>query len=198
MPKAVVKESAPSAAISLDASNFIERIRKIIPFMSDEETRYYLNGVYFSHSAGKLTLAATDGHRLQEQVFNVRGDAPDFNFICPASVIKMLPVLFEDAAFVSIAFAEGRIQFSFAGSEYTVKPIGGRFPEYEKLIPANIKTSHGFNSTYLRDVLSSFDGASVSFAVDGENIFGPEPHLVISESNSDIRCIIMPMRVSTR
>jgi DNA polymerase-3 subunit beta len=65
------------ADLGLDAINMILRVAGA---MSTEETRYYLNGVYFHHVDGwTYKVAATDGHRLYVgtiELPNARKSAP--------------------------------------------------------------------------------------------------------------------------
>ncbi len=109
--------------------------------MSQEETRYYLNGVYFhaepDGDAPLLRAAATDGHRL------ARLDAPLPDgagampgVIVPRKAIAELSRLLEDAEDnVEIAVSTSKIRFGFGPGRLTSKLIDGSFPDYERVIP---------------------------------------------------------------
>ncbi len=109
--------------------------------MSQEETRYYLNGVYFhavtDADAPLLRAAATDGHRL------ARLDAPLPDgavgmpgVIVPRKAIAELSRLLEDAEEnVEIAVSSAKIRFGFGAGYLTSKLIDGSFPDYERVIP---------------------------------------------------------------
>ncbi|MGQ3671216.1 DNA polymerase III subunit beta [Xanthobacter sp. TB0136] len=58
----------PLASFELPASQMVAAIERVAFAISTEETRYYLNGIYFHIAEGekgsRLTAVATDGHRL--------------------------------------------------------------------------------------------------------------------------------------
>ncbi len=116
----------------------IDRTRFAI---SNEETRYYLNGIYF-HAAEtpdglRLRAVATDGHRLAqvEEVIPEGAERMPGVIVPRKAVNEVRKLLDEGAVKVSIALSETRIQFRVGGTELTSKLIDGTFPEYERVIP---------------------------------------------------------------
>lgn len=109
--------------------------------MSQEETRYYLNGVYFhAEPDGETPLlraAATDGHRLARldaALPDGAGAMP--GVIVPRKAIAELSRLIEDAEeSVDIAVSPAKIRFGFGAGRLTSKLIDGSFPDYERVIP---------------------------------------------------------------
>lgn len=109
--------------------------------MSQEETRYYLNGVYLhaftDGDAPALRAAATDGHRLAR----IDAPLPDGaatmpGVIVPRKAIAELGRLLEDAEEnVDVAVSEAKIRFGFGAGYLTSKLIDGSFPDYERVIP---------------------------------------------------------------
>ena len=75
--------------------------------VSTDETRYYLQGVFFTLEGGRVRVVSTDGHRLGvvdldsewERVVRPQPegaadpDWPDGSFICPARAVKVLQML---------------------------------------------------------------------------------------------------------
>lgn len=109
--------------------------------MSQEETRYYLNGVYFhAHTEGDTPLlraAATDGHRLARLEAPLPKGAEKMpGVIVPRKAISELVRLIEDAdEHVEIAVSSAKIRFGFGAGRLTSKLIDGSFPDYERVIP---------------------------------------------------------------
>ena len=109
--------------------------------MSQEETRYYLNGVYMhaftDGDAPLLRAAATDGHRLARLDSPLPdGAAAMPGVIVPRKAIAELSRLLEDAEDnVDIAVSEAKIRFGFGTGYLTSKLIDGSFPDYERVIP---------------------------------------------------------------
>lgn len=96
--------------------------------ISSEETRYYLNGIYFA-SDGETTVAvATDGHRLVRH----KGEAlPPFSgVIAPRKLVGMLP-----KGGVQVSVSNSKIRLVQDGLTIISKLIDGTFPDYERVIP---------------------------------------------------------------
>ncbi len=111
--------------------------------MSQEETRYYLNGVYihaFVDGARKLLrAAATDGHRLARIDATLPAGADKMpGVIVPRKAVSELGRLLADAEeTVEVAVSETKIRFGFGAGRLTSKLIDGTFPDYERVIPKN-------------------------------------------------------------
>ncbi len=121
-----------------DLRGLIDRTRFAI---STEETRYYLNGIYF-HAADNngekvLRAVATDGHRLARvQVDLPEGAAGIPGVIIPRKTVGELRKLLDEATGpVEIAMSDTRIQFTVDSITLTSKLIDGTFPEYDRVIP---------------------------------------------------------------
>ncbi|MCA8889028.1 MAG: DNA polymerase III subunit beta [Parvularculaceae bacterium] len=111
--------------------------------MSQEETRYYLNGVYVhavEDGASKLLrAAATDGHRLARLETPLPAGAEKMpGVIVPRKAVSEISRLLADAdEEVEIAVSETKIRFGFGAGHLTSKLIDGSFPDYERVIPKN-------------------------------------------------------------
>ncbi len=124
--------SAPDLRRLFDKSKFA---------ISTEETRYYLNGVYFHLAEGAdgavLRAVATDGHRL------ARVDAPlpegatgMPGVIVPRKTVGELRKLLEDDdAVIAVSVSETKIRFATPEITLTSKVIDGTFPDYARVIP---------------------------------------------------------------
>ena len=121
-----------------DLRGLIDRTRFAI---STEETRYYLNGIYFhaADSDGRKVLraVATDGHRLARvQVDLPEGASGIPGVIIPRKTVGELRKLLDEATVpVEIAMSDTRIQFTVDSITLTSKLIDGTFPEYDRVIP---------------------------------------------------------------
>ncbi|MEM9262195.1 MAG: DNA polymerase III subunit beta [Pseudomonadota bacterium] len=109
--------------------------------MSQEETRYYLNGVYLhpvqTDNGGVYRAAATDGHRLARvDAALPDGAAGAPGVIVPRKAVLELGRLLDDAEdMVDIAVSETKIRFGLGAGHLTSKLVDGTFPEYERVIP---------------------------------------------------------------
>jgi DNA polymerase-3 subunit beta len=112
--------------------------------MSTEETRYYLNGVYFHVAKGPegsvLRCVATDGHRLALVDAPLPEGAEDMpGVIVPRKTVGELRKLVDDDADYRIAVSVSETKIRFATPEVTLtsKVIDGTFPDYARVIPAS-------------------------------------------------------------
>ncbi len=124
--------------------NLIDRTRFA---MSTEETRYYLNGIYFhaAEEAGEAVLraVATDGHRLARYQIALPAGASGFpGVILPRkAVLEMRRLLDEAGEDIRVEVSEKMVRFAFDRVTLTTKVIDGTFPDYERVIPqGNDKT----------------------------------------------------------
>lgn len=121
-----------------DLRNLIDRTRFAI---STEETRYYLNGIYF-HAADRgghqvLRAVATDGHRLASvEIPLPEGGAGMPGIIIPRKTVTEVRKLIEDDVDeVEVALSPTKIRFAVRSAVLTSKLIDGTFPDYERVIP---------------------------------------------------------------
>ncbi len=108
--------------------------------ISTEETRYYLNGIFFhtvDQDGAKLRAVATDGHRLALADANApKGAAGMPGVIVPRKTINELKRLLDDATdLVEISVSPQKIRFALSDAVLTSKLIDGSFPEYARVIP---------------------------------------------------------------
>lgn len=96
--------------------------------ISTEETRYYLNGVFFK--GGKSEAVATDGHRLGR---HYGPELPAFEgVIVPRKTVGLLP-----KGKVQVSVSPQKIRIVSDDVRITSKLIDGTFPDYERVIPKN-------------------------------------------------------------
>ncbi len=150
--------------------------------MSQEETRYYLNGVYFhAYTDGDVPLlraAATDGHRLARLDAPLPDGAASMpGVIVPRKAIAELSRLLEDAdENVEIAVSPAKIRFGFGPGRLTSKLIDGSFPDYERVIPKDnknvlhVETKDFAQAVDRVSTVSSDRTRSVKLALEADNL----------------------------
>jgi DNA polymerase III subunit beta len=131
-----------SHRFSLSAADLKKLIEKTQFAISNEETRYYLNGIYL-HTAetdGKTMLraVATDGHRLARIEIPAPQGAPGMpGVIVPRKAVAEVQKLIEGLdADVTIEISPTKARFSFGDVVLITKLIDGTFPDYGRVIPA--------------------------------------------------------------
>lgn len=102
--------------------------------ISDEASRYYLNGIYFHHTHDRLAACATDGHTLV-RVFSDE-KVPSFHgVIVPEKACAEFVRVAGAAAEARIEVSQNLIAIEADGRRFVSKLIEGTFPDYERVIP---------------------------------------------------------------
>ena len=136
--------------------------------ISNEESRYYLNGIFF-HSAHKngidvLRSVATDGHRLAQYDMPLPHGAEKMSgIIIPKKTTLELRRILDDAnGDVQIELSSSKVKFVFSEIELVSKVIDGTFPDYTKVIPENNDKKLKTNITELKGAIERVSAIAVS------------------------------------
>jgi DNA polymerase-3 subunit beta len=111
--------------------------------ISNEETRYYLNGIYMHmlEVAGVPTLraVATDGHRMARAESDAPAGAKGMpGIIVPKKTVSEVQKLLEGAeGEVEVELSDTKIRFTLGGVVLLSKLIEGTFPDYDRVTPKN-------------------------------------------------------------
>ncbi|HEY0853289.1 MAG TPA: DNA polymerase III subunit beta [Devosia sp.] len=145
--------SIPAAALR----ELIERTQFAI---SNEETRYYLNGIYLhaiqQGATSILRAVATDGHRMARAETDApAGSAGMPGIIVPKKTVSEVQKLLDGAdGDVKVEVSDTKIRFTLGGVVLLSKLIEGTFPDYDRVTPKN------------NDKQMNVDKASFAIAVD--------------------------------
>ncbi|WP_196260377.1 DNA polymerase III subunit beta [Pelagibacterium limicola] len=138
-----LKSGAFTHTFSIAAGVLKDLIERTQFAISNEETRYYLNGI-FMHTVDSgagivLRAVATDGHRLARvEAEAPRGSAGMPGIIVPrktvSEVLKLLDGVEGD---VGVELSDTKIRFTLGGVVLLSKLIEGSFPDYDRVTPKN-------------------------------------------------------------
>jgi len=121
--------------------NIFKRMLEVSSFaMSKDETRYILNGTLVEIKEDTIRIVTTDGRRLvlvEEERNFPRGI--NKRIIIPLKTIYELLRNLSNETDLKIAFNKNQISFEFNKTTIISRLIEGNFPEYEKVIPKEIK-----------------------------------------------------------
>lgn len=111
--------------------------------MANQDVRYYLNGLLFEIYNEELRTIATDGHRLAfsyvaslTNLINIPKDTTQ-QLIVPRKAITELNRLLSDTdEIINVSISASHLNIIFKHLSFTTKLIDGRFPDYQRVIPA--------------------------------------------------------------
>ncbi|MEN2494725.1 MAG: Beta sliding clamp [Hyphomicrobiaceae bacterium hypho_1] len=151
--------------------------------ISTEETRYYLNGIYFHTARGfdeMLTLraVATDGHRLAQVDLPLPSGANGMpGVIIPRKTVHELHRLLGDSEKeVTIRVSSSKVQFEIEHIILTSKLIDGQFPDYARVIPQNnnkemrVSNTEFMNAVDRVSTIASERGRAVKLNIASEKL----------------------------
>lgn len=105
--------------------------------MAQQDIRYYLNGLLLVVDGNKVIAVTTDGHRLAYCQVATEQSLPRQEVIIPRKTILELQRLLEDTDEpVQINIANNQIKLNFADVELISKLVEGKFPDFNRVIPA--------------------------------------------------------------
>jgi len=120
-------------------------LRKTSFAISTDESRYVLNGIFFSLKEHKLTMVATDGRRLAlvDEEVDV-SEKSQGEFIIPAKAVNELNRLLQEKGDVEIRYTDNQAAFELKDEKgfsilIITKLIEGSYPNYRQVIPAEAK-----------------------------------------------------------
>ncbi len=133
-----IEPTAASESLSLPQSLLKRLIDKAAFSMAHQDVRYYLNGLLLEISSKRVRAVATDGHRLAvcdaDQQMEV---GSDLQVILPRkAVLELGRLLQNNDEHVELEVSSSHIRISTEGTVFTSKLIDGRFPDYERVMPA--------------------------------------------------------------
>ena len=105
--------------------------------MAQQDIRYYLNGMLLVVDGTTVRAVATDGHRLALAEVTKADASSKIEAIVPRKTILELSRLLPDTDdLVRVQMAANQAKFSFGDIELISKLVEGKFPDYQRVVPA--------------------------------------------------------------
>jgi DNA polymerase-3 subunit beta len=126
------------AAIHLPQKT-LKRLLQLVQFaMASQDIRYYLNGMLLVLEGKQLRVVATDGHRLSYAETELDTEVEAREIIIPRKTVMELSKLLGDVDdAVELRIGANQVTFTLPGTELVTKVVDGKFPDYQRVIPAN-------------------------------------------------------------
>ncbi len=125
---------------SITQKAFRQLLGKTQYSMAAQDVRYYLNGLLLLVEGTELRAVATDGHRLAYASVEIEADLPRQEMILPRkTVLELNRLLVDSDELLNISLTSNQVRFSFGSVVLVSKLIDGKFPDYERVVPATLK-----------------------------------------------------------
>lgn len=140
---------ADKAGVTIPAAVLNSLINRTAFAITQEESRYALNGALLSIDEGRLQMVATDGHRLALAAANLdqpADGADHFKVIIPKKALIELAKLTAGAEEdLDMSRDENHLYFEIQNRHLTSRMLAGQFPNYDLVLPKNNDKSISLN-----------------------------------------------------
>jgi DNA polymerase-3 subunit beta len=135
-----VAEFPSAGAYKISAPSLANMIAKTIFAISNEESRYTLNGALLVLKAESMAMVATDGHRLahiEKHGESLAGISGEKRTLIPRKALSELSSLLANTEAETVEFADDdqTLFFKIGGRVLTSRKLTGQFPNYEAVLP---------------------------------------------------------------
>jgi DNA polymerase-3 subunit beta len=140
---------ADKPGVMIPASVLHTLINRTVFAITQEESRYALNGALLLFSEGRLQMVATDGHRLAlaaSSLDQTEDRADHLKVIIPKKALIELAKLTAGAdEEIELSRDENHLYFEIQNRYLTSRMVAGQFPNYELVLPKNNDKSISLN-----------------------------------------------------
>lgn len=128
-------------SFTIDVKEFLPLIKIALAFVSNDDLRPAMTGVYVHDVSGKLMMAATDAHRMYWKEITKTPEAlKGCSMIIPAKALKIAVDMFRDGSIV-ISNSDSNFRINNETKEIVTRKIDARFPDYPVVIPRDLPVS---------------------------------------------------------
>lgn len=164
-------------------------IRKTVFAVSKDETRPVFTGCGFEIKDNKISLVATNTHRLALANAPINEEYSDCSFIAPAETLRglMLRIDPKDVEnYVTINYSTRYLTFTFDNVFVNSRLIEGQFPPYDRVIPATSSTHVTVDTANFKQVVefislmsreTEYNTIRFAFTDDGIEISSNSPEV---------------------
>jgi DNA polymerase-3 subunit beta len=126
---------------TIDVKKFEKFISLVLFSASRDLSRPVLSGINFVEKDGDMDIVATDGFRLS--LFHMKNELNMKSMLIPADFLLELMRNIKEKKTITMNYlnSEKMVYFKTENDEYFTRLIEGDFPPYERVIPAEKKTT---------------------------------------------------------
>lgn len=179
----IAEQSDATASLTLKQSQLKKLLHHVQFAVAQQDIRYYLNGLLLLAENDQLIGVGTDGHRLAYIATTLQQKVTKQEVILPRkTVFELSKLLTDNEDPIQIDYLQNKIRFSFSDITVISKIIDGKFPDYNRVIPAKNKKVFDINRLIFLQALQR-----VSILSNQSDKFRGV-RLVISKDNICITC----------
>ena len=151
----------------VDAVMLGRSLKKILPSIDTNNPKYELNGALLDIKHNFINIVGTDTKRLSIFKFETPTEK-EFSIIIPKKAINEIQKLFFDK--IEIYYDENTLIAQSQNFEFFTKLINGKYPDYDRVVPKEIKKRLLLNRDKMMDAIRTIsmlsDQMKITFAPD--------------------------------
>jgi DNA polymerase III subunit beta len=132
-----IPESAPATA-QIPSALFRNMIQRTMFAITQEESRYSLNGALLALFPSEIRMVATDGHRLAlvSKSMEIPGVDMEVRALIPRkTLVEIMKLVGDQDAMMEFGRDENHLFFALGNRKLVSRVLAGQFPNYELVIP---------------------------------------------------------------
>jgi DNA polymerase-3 subunit beta len=123
--------------VMLPAQKLSRAIANTLFATSNDELRPQMNGAYFQIDFKKVTVVATDAHKLVRYAMSPVACDVATSFIVPKKALNLLKNILPASEDIRIAFNKANAFFSWQDTQLVCRLVDARYPDYNAVIPVD-------------------------------------------------------------
>lgn len=172
-----IPEVGETAQLTLPMGEFKAAVDAVSYAVAEDQSRPQLTGVLFVYDGQRLTLVATDTHRLAVCRIEREGIGSDLNAILPAKALRSIKSLaIADEEPITVKFDDTRFYVDIENARVVSQLLAGTFPDWERVVPKEYTRAWTLDRAELLDnvkrtLIIARDSANrIRFSGHGEHV----------------------------
>ena len=174
--------------LNISSITLNEMIDKTIFSISNDETKYNLNGIFIKYENNKLSMISTDGHRLSYSHTDTTENFAFFEngLILPKKgIYELRKIISKDNENLKIGVIDNNFIVIDEKTVLIMRLVDGEFPDYRRVIPEKCATTSIINKDEFFHALKRISILS-SEKTKGIKISLEKNRAILTSSNSDL------------
>ncbi len=164
-----LEDSETSSYFTIPQKTFTDMANQTMFAISEDETRYFLCGLYLERNTSGMNMVATDGRRLSIVERTFEEELPMFpSSIIPPKFFTELKKLSTDEGMLKLAITENILFAKIGNRTFYTTLIKGQYPNYRRVIP---ETQTYICTMRIQDMLDALRRVSLLVENKAKRIF---------------------------
>ena len=174
--------------VSISSSDFKSSLSRVRFAVASDESRPALTGVKVDIKDNQFTLASADGFRLAVETGSCDSSVEeDVSVIVPGRTMnEIFSLLGSDSGMLDMTVTDQKSQalFKFGDIEVVTQLIQGNFPDYERIIPSNLKNNISISKSILIDSIKLITSLFSDYADKHRFLYVPKGKIAAYQKDS--------------